>query len=138
MNSFSHYAFGSVCEWMFSSMAGINTGVAGFKRIIIRPRVQGCGITYTRATYNSIHGLISSGWQIKNGKFILDTTIPPNTTATVYLPAENLSRITEGGQPVGSSDSVKLISFDGHDAAFFIDSGNYQFESEIPKEIPFE
>ncbi|MBW1644525.1 MAG: family 78 glycoside hydrolase catalytic domain, partial [Deltaproteobacteria bacterium] len=46
MNSFSHYAFGSVCEWMFSSMAGIDTDGAGFKRIIIRPRVQGCRITF--------------------------------------------------------------------------------------------
>ena len=137
MNSFSHYAFGSVCEWMFSSMAGIDTDGAGFKRIIIRPRIQGCEITSTKATYNSIHGLISSEWQIKNGKFILDTTIPPNTTATVYLPAEDLGRITEGGQPVGSTDSVKLLSFDGHDAVFSIDSGNYQFESKIPQEIPF-
>ncbi len=118
-------------------MAGIDTDGAGFKRIIIRPRIQGCGITFTKATYNSIHGLISSEWQIKNGKFILDTTIPPNTTATVYLPAEDLSQITEGGQPVGSTDSVKLIYFDGHDAVFSIDSGNYQFESKIPQEIPF-
>jgi len=118
-------------------MAGIDTDGAGFKRIIIRPRIQGCGITSTKATYNSIHGLISSEWQIKNGKFILDTTIPPNTTATVYLPAEDLRRITESGQPVGSVHSVKLISFDGHDAVFFIDSGNYQFESKIPQEIPF-
>ena len=122
---------------MFSSIAGIDTDGAGFRRIIIRPRIQGGRITFTRAAYNSIHGLISSEWQIKNGKFILDTTIPPNTTATVYLPAEDLGIITEGGQPVGSVDSVKLLSFDGHDAVFFIDSGTYQFESKILQEIPF-
>jgi len=129
MNSFSHYAFGSVCEWMFSSMAGIDTDGPGFKRIIIRPRPWGSNITFTKATYNSIHGLISSGWQIRNGKFILNVTIPANTTATVYVPTQDTNRITESSKPVNDADGVDFIEIDGNNAVFSVESGKYQFES---------
>src|SRR5205823_6002440 len=98
MNSFSHYSFGAVCEWMFSQLAGIDTDGAGFKRIVIRPMPPSPGsnpdhkpIDWVRAHYDSIHGRIASSWKREADRFTLEVTIPANTTATVYLPAREIA-----------------------------------------------
>lgn len=72
MNSFNHYAFGSVGRWLFQFMAGIDTDLSGvgFKKIIIKPYI-GVGINSTNATYSSIRGDISSSWNIRNNIFTL-------------------------------------------------------------------
>lgn len=76
MNSFNHYSFGSVGRWMFEYMAGIDTDdqEIGFKKIIIKPHV-GDGIQYTRASYNSIRGLIESNWTMNNNRFSLSVSL---------------------------------------------------------------
>src|SRR5262249_35035915 len=61
MNSFNHYAFGSVGQWMFQSIAGIQPGSPGFKRVIIAPKLTD-QLTFARATYHSINGPIHSEW----------------------------------------------------------------------------
>ena len=72
MNSFAHYSFGAVCEWMFSQLAGIQTDGPGYKRIIIRPTPPSPGsnpdqkpIDWVRAHYDSIHGRIASAWKVR-------------------------------------------------------------------------
>jgi len=97
MNSFNHYAFGSVGEWMFSMMAGIDTEGPSYKRIVIRPRPGG-NITRVSAHYDSIRGRIESSWKVEDGTFKLEVNIPPNTTATVYLPGEEGTRSTGPGK----------------------------------------
>ena len=90
MNSFNHYSFGSVAEWMYRAMAGINTTpeTPGFKEIVISPVFDPTGrITHARGEYESVYGKISSEWTIHNRRTArLRITLPPNTTARIVLP----------------------------------------------------
>ena len=87
MNSFNHYSLGSCEEWMFDTAAGIalDPAAPGFSHIIIHPQPGGT-LTHASASYNSIHGQITTDWTLKNKTFSLKTTIPVNTTATIQLP----------------------------------------------------
>ncbi|MCU0782607.1 MAG: glycoside hydrolase family 78 protein [Verrucomicrobia bacterium] len=134
MNSFSHYAFGAVGEWMFSTLAGIDTDGPGYQRIIIRPSPPTPGsnparepINWVKAHYDSIHGRIVSNWRLKAGRFELKTTIPANTTATVYLPTASAGEITEGGKPVAKVSGVSLLRQEGDRIGLAVESGSYKF-----------
>ena len=90
MNSFSHYAFGAVCEWMFHTLAGIQSDGPGYEKIIIHPHPPAAGsnamhqpIDWVRASYESIRGTIRSDWKVEGDEFHLQVTVPANTTATV-------------------------------------------------------
>lgn len=87
--SHNHYAFGAVMEWVYRYMAGIDTikGFPGYKKFMIRP-CPGGGITYAKAAIETVRGRIECGWEIvDSGRFILDVTIPSNTSALIYLPS---------------------------------------------------
>ena len=90
MNSFNHYSFGVVAEWMYSYMAGIMPDMAqpGFKHTILQPLTDSSGeITFTDSSYDSAYGLIESNWEVNGGEMSYSFTVPANTTATLYLPA---------------------------------------------------
>jgi alpha-L-rhamnosidase len=131
MNSFNHYAFGSIGRWLFGSVAGIDTDGPGYKQIIIKPRPGG-GLNYARASYNSINGKIVSDWKIKGEKFTLNVAIPANTTATVYVPATDIDTVTEGGKPAAKAEAVSLLRVEDDSAVFAVGSGNYRFVSKLP------
>jgi alpha-L-rhamnosidase len=128
MNSFNHYAFGSVGRWMFGTVAGIDTEGPGYKRIIIRPQ-HGGGFSYAKAGYESIHGKIESDWKIEGRTFTLNVTIPPNTTATVYVPARDPESVTESGWPAAVSEGVRFLRMEGDKVVYEVGSGNYVFVS---------
>ena len=90
MNSFNHYAYGAIGDWLYKVIAGINPveNEPGFKKIIIKPAIGG-DLTYASATYESLYGTISSAWKIENGKVVLEVKIPANTTAEVSVPDLN-------------------------------------------------
>jgi len=131
MNSFNHYAFGSIGRWLFSTVAGIETDGAGYKQIIIRP-APGGGLDYAKASYKSIHGKIVSDWRIKGRTFTLDVTIPANTTATVYVPAMDAESVTEGGQPAMKAEAVQFLRMEDGRVVFAVGSGHYRFASKLP------
>ncbi|MGD0296957.1 MAG: glycoside hydrolase family 78 protein [Bryobacteraceae bacterium] len=102
MNSYNHYAFGAVVEWLYRHVAGIDSAPdsPGFQKIEIHP-LPDARLTRVHGEYDSIYGKISSDWRSEpGGQFTLKVTIPANTTATVYLPAGANSQVTEGGKPV--------------------------------------
>lgn len=121
MNSFSHYAFGAVCEWMFAELAGIDRAAPGFDRIRIAPRPTGT-LTHVSAAMETRHGRLACAWKTDGGKFTATLTIPPNTTADVTLPGSGA--ITENGQALAGSPGV--ISSEGNRAV--LGSGTYQLE----------
>jgi len=131
MNSFNHYAFGSVGEWLFGTVAGIDTNGPGYKRIHIAPRPGG-GLTYATASYKSIHGKIATHWKLKGDVLKLDVTIPANTTATVYVPASSADSVTESGRPADQAEGVEFIRAEDGLAVFRIASGKYHFVSQVP------
>jgi alpha-L-rhamnosidase len=136
MNSFSHYAFGAVCEWMFRTLAGIQSDGPGYSKIIIRPNPPSPGsnamhqpIHWVNASYDSIQGKIVSHWRVDGKRFQLDVQIPTNTTATVSLPAADPNVITVDGKPVGDVAEVRLIGKTDDRVEFQVGSGRYRFES---------
>ena len=99
MNSFSHYAFGSVAEWMFQYGLGIDTDGPGYRDIIIKPAVS-TEMDRMAGSYESINGTIASSWERTDGTLRLQVTIPVNTTAKIYIPAAEAATVTEGDTPV--------------------------------------
>jgi alpha-L-rhamnosidase len=130
MDSFNHYAFGSVGEWIWRNVAGINPDEQkpGYEHFTIRP-VLGGGLTWAKGEYHSIRGKIVSSWRIEDGKLELDVTVPANTTATVYVPAADASAVTEGGKPAAQSPGVEFLRVEGGFAVFTVPAGEYRFES---------
>lgn len=130
-NTFSHNhpMFGSVDEWFYKAVAGINPApdAEGFDRIIIRPRPGG-GLTWAKAEYNSIRGKIRSEWQKEGDGFSLRVTIPPNAQALVYVPARKSDRITESGKPADQSPGLRFQGWQNNAAVYKVGSGDYRFQ----------
>jgi len=129
MNSFNHYAYGAIGDWMYRVMAGLDTReeAPGYKHSIIRPHIGG-GFTHVSASLDTYYGKLSSEWRIEDGKLTLDVEIPANTTATVYIPADDQDSILEGGRPM---TQVKEIKIAGREDGFMVvklGSGSYRFE----------
>jgi alpha-L-rhamnosidase len=97
MNSFNHYSLGSVGEWMYRHIGGIDTAAdgAGFKKMIIKP-LPGGGLTYAKARYESGYGTIRSEWQVVRRTFLLQVEIPVNTQAVVILPNQESHTVGSG------------------------------------------
>ena len=97
MNSFNHYAFGAVGEWLYATVAGIELDPhkPGYKHILIRP-TPGGELTWAKGAHRTLYGVVESAWRIENGTFHLDVAIPPNTTATVRLPDGTSSEVSAG------------------------------------------
>jgi alpha-L-rhamnosidase len=120
MNSYNHYAFGSVMAWVYRYVVGIDTTPTGpgYHEIVIHPRLDG-RITKARGTYDSAYGKIVSDWNgAPNGPFSLAVTIPANSTAKVYLPGTG--QLTEGGKPVKAAK-------EGGSYVVEVGSGSYAF-----------
>ena len=85
MNSFAHYSFGAVCQWMVENIGGIQTLGPAYRHLLIAPRPGG-GLTWARTHYDSIRGRVATDWKIEGGVFSLEVQIPPNCRATLIVP----------------------------------------------------
>jgi alpha-L-rhamnosidase len=137
MNSFAHYSFGAVAEWMFRTIGGIDTDGPGYRNIIIRP-IPGGRLNFAKASYNSINGLIATDWKLGEGSLRLNVTIPANTTATIYIPATGIDNITESGNPADRATGVEFLRMHDNAAVCRIGSGTYSFASRgaAPVKMP--
>jgi len=128
MNSFAHYAIGSVGEWMYRTILGINPDpdVPAYKRFIIRPQPGG-DLTWARGSYHSIHGRIASEWRVDGSRIALDVTVPANTSATLYVPTSDPDSVTEGGIPAAKADGVRFIKVEDGAAVYQLGAGQYKF-----------
>jgi alpha-L-rhamnosidase len=97
MNSFNHYAYGAIGEWMYRVVAGIGLDEAkpGYQHVVIEPRPGG-GLTYARASVETMYGRVAAGWEKADDKLTLKVTIPANATATVKLPSGRTELIGSG------------------------------------------
>ncbi|MBV1939014.1 glycoside hydrolase family 78 protein [Streptomyces sp. BV286] len=118
MNSFNHYAYGSVGEWMYTNIAGIAAGRPGYRHIVVRPRPGG-GVTSARATFASVRGPVSTRWRQRSGGFDLTCSVPANTTAEVWIPAAEPKAVTH-------TPATFLRSEDGC-AVYRVGSGTHRF-----------
>jgi alpha-L-rhamnosidase len=125
MNSFNHYAYGAIGDWLYSLVAGIDIDPAqpGYKHIVLHPRPGGT-LTFARATYESLYGRIESEWQREGDGFEWRVVIPPNTTATVFVPANADAEITLDGQSVPVARSRDNI-------ILHLGAGEYQIAARL-------
>jgi alpha-L-rhamnosidase len=111
MLSFNHYAYGAIGAWLFKDVAGINHDdeLPGYKKIIIRPRPGG-GLTWAKAQFESLHGIIKSGWKLLNDELVLSVVIPPNAKAVVFFPSEYPVVSEKGHEILYDSFSIEIGS----------------------------
>jgi alpha-L-rhamnosidase len=125
--------FGDISAWFYQALAGLNVDPdrPAFKHFFIRPRPVG-DLAWVRATHQSIYGPIAVSWQRKDNSFVLNASVPVNTTATVYVPADRAERVREGGQAADKSPGVKFLRMEEGAAVFEVSSGNYAFVVKNP------
>ncbi len=97
--SLNHYSKGAVCEWLFDTMCGINVGTKP-NTFVIKPVVGGT-FEYAKASYNSVYGLVESGWERKDGKTVYTVKVPCNCTAEIILP--------NGTQVIGAGEHEFIV-----------------------------
>jgi alpha-L-rhamnosidase len=128
MNSFNHWAFGAVGEWLWRNVIGINpeASTPGYQHFIIHPRPGG-GLSWARGSYDSIRGPIVSDWKIDNQLFKLKIVIPVNTSATVYIPTRDEKSVEESGNPVHAAKGVIVLGREEGALKYRVGSGTYEF-----------
>ncbi|HUL51933.1 MAG TPA: family 78 glycoside hydrolase catalytic domain, partial [Opitutaceae bacterium] len=131
-SSQNHFMLGQINEWFYHDLAGIQPDPEGpgFKRIIIRPAIVG-DLTWVRAAYDSIRGRVVSEWKRTGRRLALNVTIPPNTTATVFVPAVDPVTVRVGGRAPGRHRGVTFLRQGADAAVYAIESGSYAFSSVL-------
>jgi alpha-L-rhamnosidase len=127
MNSFNHYAYGAIGDWMYRVSAGIETMGAGYKHIILQPHPTS-KLTFSKASFESSYGTIASGWERKDGKVIVRFEVPANTTATIVLQLTNQNKVTEAGKALSEDTNLKDIKVTDNKLSMQVGSGDYTFE----------
>jgi len=132
MNSFNHYSFGAIGQWMMAYSLGIQRDEPGFQRFVLQPEPDPTGqMTWAKGYYDSDYGRISSSWKTDGANFTYNAAVPANTTATLYLPASSVKTITESGKPVTNIMGIKFVKFEKGKAVYQLKSGNYSFSSRL-------
>ncbi|MEO8412358.1 MAG: family 78 glycoside hydrolase catalytic domain [Ginsengibacter sp.] len=131
MNSFNHYSYGAIGDWMYRSMVGLDTyedGV-GYKHIKVKPHIGG-NFTNASASLETYYGTLSSGWKVDNDTIVMDVDIPVNTTATVYVPAKDEASVSESNKPVSVSKDIQVTGTEDGYVVLTMGSGKYHFISK--------
>lgn len=132
MNSFNHWAFGAVGEWVWRNVVGLNPddSAPGWKHFIVAPRPGG-GAEWAHGDYDSIRGTISVQWSVTNREFHLRVVVPPNTSADIRLPVEGADLVLEGGKPWRAAQGVSLLVGMPEEVVFRVESGIYDFRAPV-------
>lgn len=128
MNSFNHYAYGAIGEWMYRHVAGLDLDpeMPGYKHILLAPHPGG-GLTNANAEFKSIYGIIKSAWKMEGNDFVYEVTVPANTTATVTLPAAKADQVTLNAQAIPATLKESLKQTD-KSVSLNVGSGSYTFK----------
>jgi len=135
MNSFNHWAFGAVGEWVWRNVAGINPDEThpGYRHFVIRPQPGG-GVTWAKGRYDSIRGRIESGWRIAAGSIMMTVVVPPNTTATVYVPTQDAGAVKEKGRAASRATGVTFLRREKGAAVYRLSSGHFVLTAPYSEE----
>ena len=129
MNSFNHYSYGAIEEWMMAYSAGIqrNENKPGYKDFILQPKFGG-SFTHITGFFDSVYGRIESGWNKQGNQIVYKAKVPANTTATLHLQVSDPKMIKA---PEGAS----FIKYEKGEALYSLQSGDYQFVIKINKPV---
>ena len=128
MNSFNHYAYGAIGDWMYRVITGIDTetDAPGYKKIIIQPHIDS-SLSNSTADLLTYYGKISSGWKMENKKLHFNIEIPVNTVAKVILPVSKVDALLENGKPLSTLKEIQIIGVENGLITLKLGSGKYHF-----------
>ncbi|GGG22612.1 glycoside hydrolase family 78 protein [Paenibacillus abyssi] len=129
MNSFNHYAYGAIGDWLYRVVAGINTGESGpgYKRMMIRPQ-PGDGLKWAEGRLDTMYGKVCSRWsKLENGRMEIRVSIPVNAAADIVLPDALLDVVTEGGKALAEADGIAEAMQTDTGVSLSAGSGDYVF-----------
>lgn len=132
LGSQNHFMLGQINEWLFSDLVGIDIypDGAGFRKFVIKPMVID-DLDWVKGSYKSVSGLITSEWKYNTDEFSLHLKIPANTTAIVYIPADDEKSVKESGQRACDARGLTFLEMKPERAVFEVESGSYEFFSEF-------
>lgn len=128
MNSFNHYAYGAVGDWMYRNIGGIAPAAPGYKKIRIAP-LPGGELQFATARLDSPYGTIASAWRTEKDRFEIAVEIPPNTTAELIIP-EPYKNLQRSGIPVAVENGVHGVSNEDGKAVVTLGSGYFKFSGK--------
>ena len=132
MNSFNHYSFGAVGAWMYGYSLGIqrDEDSPAFKNFLLKPEIDLTGqMTFAKGYYDSMYGRIESSWKVEDGVIRYEFTVPGNTTALLYLPAQSARYVREHGRIVSKKcRGVEYMGVENGKMLLKLQSGKYSFE----------
>ncbi|KUN00073.1 alpha-L-rhamnosidase [Streptomyces yokosukanensis] len=134
MNSFNHYSYGAIMEWMYESMAGIAKDPAhpGFRHFFLRPHLDPTGrISHVSGSHLSPYGRIVSEWRAEGRVLTYRATVPANSTATLSLPASAPTTVREGRTPLSRVPGVQYLGFADGTASYRLPSGHYELTASL-------
>ena len=130
MNSFNHYAYGAIGEWLYTYVSGIQIDPKnpGYKHFYLAPHPGG-GLTNASATYQSLYGEIKSDWKLDGDKMVYSIEIPANTTATITLPNASAGNVLINTSPL--KEKVNNAKHTANGVSFELGSGKYEFNYSL-------
>ena len=130
MNSFNHYSLGSVGEWLQRYVAGIDLDPdrPGYAHLRLRPHPSR-RLPSVRASYDSLHGLVKSAWELDGDTLRWRVTVPANVTARIAVPTSDPASVQEGGRPASESQDLKALASEDGAAVFEAGAGDYEFSA---------
>lgn len=132
MNSFNHYSFGAVGQWLMGYSLGIQRDEPGFRRFILRPEPDPTGgLTSAEGHYDSPYGRIASAWSVNGNTLTYRATVPPNTEARLFLPTSEAAAVKESGRPVAQAKGVTFVKAENGRAEYQLVSGRYEFTAPV-------
>jgi alpha-L-rhamnosidase len=128
--SHNHPMFGVVSEWFYRTVGGLCPApeAEGFDKIFIRPKPV-AGLTWASTSYASVRGTVAVHWRVEKGRFILEITVPPNTSALVHVPTADPDAVKEGAVPAEQAMGVSVIREVPGAVVYGISSGFYCFSA---------
>ncbi len=132
-SSQNHFMLGQIMEWFYQDVAGLGVDptAPGFRNTIVRPQPVG-DLTWAEATHRSPFGEVAVRWKRDGGHFRLEVSVPPNATATVFVPVRESGTVREGGRPGAKTAEITFLRREADRDVFAVASGNYTFEAEWP------
>ncbi len=131
MNSFNHYSFGAVAAWMYNYSLGIQRDPEhpAFKHFILQPTPDpDKNMKFAKGYYDSMYGRIKSQWKWEKDGWTYHTTVPANTTATLFLKAKDLKNVLESDSKLKKSEGIQIMPSSDGKVVLKLDSGTYSFK----------
>ncbi len=128
MNSFNHYSYGAIGDWLYRDAAGLRETSAGFRTMAVKPRTGG-GFTFMKAEHDTPYGRAAAEWHDAAGVFTLEVTVPVNTTAEIYVPSASADSVMLDGAAVADSADAELAGYADGYTRVKVGSGTYRFEA---------